>query len=423
MRILENLFPQLLILTTVLLIMACNPEEVNPSSEITPSSYKIENPTIWKDKYEDPEKADYLIKRFLYIKSKLTIEPGVVVAFEEDGYIKVDCNGSLTALGTENKHITFRGEESNEGFWKGIEINSSYVRNKLNYCDILHTGKGDYPPAAIKMSSALEPGFNPLSHRCYGHLQITNCTIKEASGYGIIAYSGQIDSFYNNHISVNGKAAISTSKPTLFTIDEYSVLEANEGIGMEFSYLYHDNSGFGELKLKKLKGNPAYLMNGELGISGVNKPRALIISKGVEIRFSDNASLSVYDNGYISAIGTADEPIIFTGTNISGPQWNGIHISSDDERNKLEYCEITYGGANIFEYDGDLLTSADSIQTNVFLGTAWANNYGNGPPRLILNSCIVGESGGCGIQIQEGALLTQSNNTFVNNQGGDICEL
>ena len=241
-------------------------------------------------------------------------------------------------------------------------------------------------------------------------IQITNCTIKEASGYGIVAGEG-IDSFYNNSISVNGNAAMSMSFTELNRLDTSSILESGEGVGVELYGLY---GGYIEetIELIKLKGNPAYLIKDDFRFDGGPERNGLVIEQGVEIRFTDNIMFEVHFRGYISANGTADEPIIFTGTNPSGPQWNGIFIESNDTRNKLEHCEIKYGGANAIK---------DSIQANIFLGRNYQLENGD-LPSLILKNCIIGESGGCGVQVQEGAILTESNNTFVNNQSGDICD-
>ena len=411
---------QLLILIALIFITACNPKdsyEAEPNPDLC-SSCKIESPTTWTDKYDDPEKPDYIIEGSLILFSDLTLKPGVVIAFKENGLMKVYCEGSLSAVGTENKRITFKGEEPIEGFWKGIEIRSPDQKNQLDYCDILHTGKPNSnsgEATAIRVKRYLGGIFG--NGACSSHVRITNCTIKEASGYGIsVGEVAYLDSFYNNTITVNGKAAVLTNFINLNYLDTSSVFEANEGIGVEIQSRY----GHVDVEMKKLRNNPAYLMSGEVNFSSdPSSTNSLIISKGVEIRFAENASLSVYDDAYISAIGTSDEPIIFTGTNHSGPQWNGIHISSGDSRNKLENCEIRYGGANIFEYNGPL-TQGDTIQTNIFLGKTWPIG---GIPRLILSKCIIGQSGGCGIQVQHGAFLTEVNNTFIENQNGDICEM
>lgn len=72
----------------------------------------------------------------------------------------------------------------------------------------------------------------------------------------------------------------------------------------------------------------------------------LIIEPGVVIQFNENAGLGVYDNGTISAIGTAAEPIVFKGaTNTSG-LWRGIHIETRSIDNTLENVRIENAGSN-----------------------------------------------------------------------------
>lgn len=233
-------------------------------------------------------------------------------------------------------------------------------------------------------------------------------------GYGILAGIGAdegIDSFYNNSISVNWIAAMSMPITAVNRLDTSSVLESNGGVGVELTGIGGDYS-LEPVKLIKLKGNSAYLIKNDFHLGGGLERYGLVIEKGVEIRFAENVFFKVEYNSYISANGTADEPIIFTGANSSGPQWDGIIIASKDTRNKLEHCEIRYGGANAIK---------DSIQANIFLGRIYQFENED-PPSLIFKNCIIEESGGCGIQVQEGTVLTESNNTFLNNLGGDKCD-
>lgn len=411
MKFSKSFFIQIISLAILFLLMTCNKDEIeiDPDRDVC-KRCRINSPTVWRDKYSEPEKADYIIDESLVVAAALSLEPGVVIAFREGGRMSVTCKGSLNAIGTSSQHITIRGDQPYEGFWEGIFINSSPgSKNKLKYCDILHAGRRrstrdeassialDYTPAA------------PFWSACIPHLEITNCIIKDALGYGLIALkSSFIDAFGKNEFSVNGPAALLTDFTNLSKLDTNSILESTNGVGVEiqseFEYVKTD------IKMRKLRKNAAYLMSGKVVFDSnpSEEMKNLEISKGVEIRLADNASLSVLTS--ISAIGTAAEPITFTGTDSFGSQWSRILITSDN-RNKLEYCEIKYGGATPY---------LDSIQANIFIRKR--NLEPIDSSSLVINNCIIGESGGCGIYVYEGALLIENNNTYINNEGEDICE-
>lgn len=71
-----------------------------------------------------------------------------------------------------------------------------------------------------------------------------------------------------------------------------------------------------------------------------------IIDAGVVIAFESDAGLRLgkYGNGKIQMNGTADKPIILTGTQKDKGTWRGIQISSDNPANQMSYVTIEYAG-------------------------------------------------------------------------------
>lgn len=67
---------------------------VEPDNQV---SANINEDVVWIDKYEDPVIPDYIVTKEIVINAKLTINPGVVVHFEEDAGFKV--NGVIDAKG------------------------------------------------------------------------------------------------------------------------------------------------------------------------------------------------------------------------------------------------------------------------------------------------------------------------------------
>lgn len=79
----------------------------------------------------------------------------------------------------------------------------------------------------------------------------------------------------------------------------------------------------------------------------------LKIEPGVVIAFKNEAGLEITPDGSISAIGTAQKPILFTGMDKIAGSWRGIYIGSKDVKNNFTHCVISYGGGKEFNSNGD----------------------------------------------------------------------
>lgn len=84
-----------------------------------------------------------------------------------------------------------------------------------------------------------------------------------------------------------------------------------------------------------------YVVNGDL-----------VIDPDVTIQFGTDSGMSVF--GSIQAIGTSEQPIIFTGEDKNAGSWRGILIDSNDSKNTLQYTQIDYAGGGAFGSNGDL---------------------------------------------------------------------
>lgn len=75
----------------------------------------------------------------------------------------------------------------------------------------------------------------------------------------------------------------------------------------------------------------------------VDVTATLTIEPGVVVEFRADAGLGVYDNGFLSAEGTADAPIVLRGERDVRGFWRGIHTESDSV---LEHVQIENAGSN-----------------------------------------------------------------------------
>lgn len=126
----------------------------------------------------------------------------------------------------------------------------------------------------------------------------------------------------------------------------------------------------------------------------------LIIEPGVVIAFTPDSGLNFYENvSSISAVGTADKPIIFTGTQPTRGSWRGIFIDSANPTNIMEYVTVSYGGGDSFNSNDD--------RGNIIV-------YADGA--LTLKNCNINNSETSGLNAVYGNIsLTLQNNIFTSN--------
>ncbi|SDW30148.1 hypothetical protein [Aequorivita viscosa] len=108
-----------------------------------------------------------------------------------------------------------------------------------------------------------------------------------------------------------------------------------------------------------------YIINCHAAVKG-----KLTIEPGVVIHYGKDARLRFMEGSSFSAIGTADKPIVMTGTESSPGWWEGILFLNTNFGNIMEYVEISYGGgqtynghghASVVVYSGSALTMKNSI--------------------------------------------------------------
>src|SRR5690606_24564593 len=69
--------------------------------------------------------VDYIITCEAKVNGKLTVEAGVVIAFEPDASLRIFEDGSLQMIGTEAKPFVLTGIQPEKGFWRGMLIDSN----------------------------------------------------------------------------------------------------------------------------------------------------------------------------------------------------------------------------------------------------------------------------------------------------------
>lgn len=128
----------------------------------------------------------------------------------------------------------------------------------------------------------------------------------------------------------------------------------------------------------------------------------LTIQPGTKLKFGEGAYLEVVNGAALSAVGTAEEPILFTGWEPRPGVWGGVLFYSSALSNEVSHAIIEYAG-HPDGGSGDLVVSSD------------------GPGRVKLTSTTLRKGSRFGLTVLQGAGFTEfSNNTITENEAGAV---
>ncbi len=334
----------------------------------------------------------YLFEGEVYdVTAPLSIKSGVNMIFKQDGGLGIFDEGALKVEGTESDPVIFRGNNNVAGYWRGVHIETSSLKNSLEHLNILNAGS-NYVYCCNEKASLFLKGDALLT-------KLNNVRISNGGGYGIFMHKGiRINQFLNVKFS-NLK-----DYPIVAHPENLNLLKSSINVSQIPSDKNHISIKKGQINSTTIWYNqdiPYLIDNGAV----VDVTAPLTIQQGTEIVFQENAGLGVYDNGSLKAIGSSDQKIEFKGKeNIQG-YWRGIHIETNSLNNVIEHSIIKNGGSNYVYCCNDKA------------GILLKGNNG----RLSLKNSMVSDSGGCGVSVRDGTTFTESGNTFSNNAEGNIC--
>ncbi|WP_229367462.1 right-handed parallel beta-helix repeat-containing protein [Telluribacter humicola] len=345
--------------------------------------------TTLVDRIQDPNLPDYIVAENFNINHELTINPGVVIAFERDVRVNInDDGGVIIAKGTAEKKIRLVGVQKTKGYWTGIVLYSGSNANVMEHVEIMHACSR---PTYSDIKSAL---FIPGSSGA--QIALNNCLFSQNEGYGIYIYEGAtLRQFSQNTFSNNTEAGILIDAMNVSKLDPASKFTGGNGrdvvevtpSGME------DKA---EIVWKGFEDKTPYLISGDFAVSSGWK-----INPGVTLKMDRDAVIRINSEGYIMAKGTATQKVVFTSANGAPAYWRGIICYSSDNSNTLEHAEVRNAGGN---------TIVSGKKANVAV-------YGNGSALTIKNTVISG-SGGHGVFVSYGSSVNDdltTTNVFESN--------
>lgn len=341
---------------------------------------------------EDPTQIDYLVTGNVTASAMLTIEPGVVIHFQENTMLTIDQAGSIKAEGTESDSIIFTSVNEDGGIlWKGIFIGSGSSQNIIKYAKVMYAGNeamnftGDDFKAGIGVNSG-------------GNIRVENSTLMFNDGYGLYVdeNEGHINTFINNDVSDN-MVGVGTWADEVDDLDNTTTFSNNSQAAVEI--MASSFSETNEATWNVLADGASYNISGTINVNGT-----LTIAPGANFEMDEDVIINVY--GAFIANGTDVSPINFTTSDDAlGLLWKGIYVNSADGRNILNHVNISYAGNSIMNFSGADFSAGLGIDASgkiSITNSTFSNNEGYG---------VYSEESG-------GQIATFEANTFSSNDVG-----
>ena len=352
----------------------------------------------------------------------LTIEAGVSVLFLNNVGLRIGYRsgpyvypGRLIAEGNSENPITFTSQSGNTNNWDGIYFcdSSDYGSNTstMTYCIVENAGQEGW-------------GKNANIY-CYKTSQptLTNCTIRNATGYGIYLYQSDV-TVNSSIISSNTEEGIRCEDcaPTI----SGSTFQNNGSYPIHFDaehFIAHSNNAFSENGTEGIAvdggtiggsggtwpfdGNEPYIVLGDITVGSYYT--TLTIKPGVTVKFSSGTGMRFgYNNGIyvdpggINAIGKIDSLITFTSLSGNTNDWDGLYFSDWSDKwvdsSVMSYCLVEKAGQSGWGQS--------------------ANIYCNQTTTPTIDHCTITNAAGVGIYSDASSITIHESEIFGNSQYG-----
>src|SRR5690606_26405935 len=325
--------------------------------------------------------VDYIITCEAKVNGKLTVEAGVVIAFEPDASLRIFEDGSLQMIGTEAKPIVLTGIQPEKGIWRGMLIESNKASNVMNYVVIEYAGSS---------SASHSGGMYPAGLQVNGDADVTidHCTFQHCKDNGLYWSSSKYISITNS-VFTNNDVPMKTwgsNQIKLYNNTNTYTGNVNDYVDMQYPNISNDGQ---QISWKKIDV-PYFITTRIYNRFDVDHAQ-LVIEPGVDIIFATaETHMRILDDASITAVGTESDPIIFRGKNDVQAAWRSIIVSSGSALNEIGHAKIKNAGNTMadiqaavqVDYDSYLNIHDVSFTTNA--GYAIGMLYTGGMPWPVL---------------------------------------
>ena len=325
--------------------------------------------------FTNPAEIDYILDGSVDVYADLTIDPGVNIRVDNGGGLDIYGTGSISAVGKADSMITFVGSSATRGNWDGIWIVSNNNANELTYVDVAHAGANGYADVYVAAS---------------GRVKITNSVLRESATYGLyMDWDANLTSFTGNDLRSNGLAPAHIPARVIGALDATSV--------------YSDGNGNNHIRRGRREVVSASATWRKLDVpysvsGGIDVEAAVTVEAGAQFLFSADASLDVYSNGSLHAVGTAVDTIVFRRSGCHAGLLAGRLGRVEQPAQRAYLREGLHGGA-----DG------------------YADVYVVGDCQVAITHSVLERSETYGLQVtQDGILANHAANTYRGNTLGPV---
>ncbi|WP_373521706.1 hypothetical protein [Aquiflexum sp.] len=332
---------------------------------------------VLEDINEDPAVPDYIVSADIAVKAKLTVMPGVVIAFEDKKGLHINQSGALIAKGTAEKKVVFTGKQATKGYWSGIVFTNNNPLNELLHVEINYAGSHPIHP----MPQATAIGVSELSF-----LKLSHTAIQHSSSNGLWVRNSGVIQFSNNVFRHNESINITLPVKEAHKLDAESIIEAKNETVNYAELLGNEIQEDAEIVWKKLQNNVKYRIKENMVIKS-----ALTIEKGVKIGVAPDRYIRLINDGSLMAKGSSDDPIVFDVFPAGTQKWRGLVVSSGNNVNRLEWVEIKNAG------NGQAGSGVDKSAA-IGISNVWGN-------RIHLKHVKIQDSDGYGVYVSLAGML------------------
>jgi hypothetical protein len=327
----------------------------------------------------------YLVNGVITVQADLAIAANANLRFATTGAITVSATGSLAAVGTAGKEVTFVGDQATTGYWAGIlYYTSNNTKNVLDHVIVENAGTTYYsssdPLASLEINKS--------------RIQLKNSIIRNGSGHGLTLVSATVDAFAGNQFTSNTLGAVNVAASQVGLLASTGTANAFTGNGSDFVVVRGET-------VNAAVTWPAldvpYLVTTDTTLTADT-----VIAAGAKLVFKAGTQLEISSSGSLVAVGTAAAPVVFTCEKQLAGCWNGLlWYSALNPISKLDYVTVSYGGGKAY--------SASFSPANITVHNS----------TLSVTNSTIANSGSYGMFWDSGATVTQSGNTFTGNVTAD----
>ncbi|SMG35594.1 REJ domain-containing protein [Marivirga sericea] len=325
---------------------------------------------------DDPDVPDAYLEGTESVRAILTFESGVRMEADADTHLEMENGGRLIAEGTSTDTIVFIGKTDEKAFWQGLIFRDN-TNSILDYVKISSSGR----ETTLQGTAAIYTSTN-------GTFNLTNSKLSNNEGYGVQANS-------------NGENILNLSNVEFSDNTSNGLYLTPKDLVNVASNLTFSNNGDDRILMNGTRTSndgtwPAYnyLVDG-----------SLIVNSDVEIEagavFELDMAYIWVDNVTFDAIGTADNPIIFTAETQQPGNWFGIQYRGTS-RGTFDYVEVSYAG------DG-----SDPDNANIELCNS----------QFTITNSTISNGAKYGIFVNDEVIINsdyQTTNEFSNNVSGPV---